>query len=148
MSRTDLACISQPAPPFPDPTALPHTATLPNHTQRLASRHSPYSGTPLALHNPESHLSSRWRILQKTSIEDVIMAGRRTQQEINDIGFGALVNALGREDAMLFIRQFRIPAAPGVEASDDPGHLPPMSVEEAHEKIRDMQEPQDQVSLL
>ena len=76
------------------------------------------------------------------------MASRRTQQEINDIGFGALVQALGREDAMLFIRQFRNPPAPGSETGEDAGYLPPMTVEEAHEKIRDMQEPQKQASLL
>ena len=75
------------------------------------------------------------------------MAVKRTQQEINDIGFGALVAALGREDAILFIRQFRTPTTPG-EATEDVGPLPVMTPEEAHQKIRDMQEPQDQVSLL
>jgi hypothetical protein len=75
------------------------------------------------------------------------MTSARTQQEINDIGFGALVAALGREDAIRFIRQFGAPARQE-ETIEDPAYLPPMTAEEAHERIRDMQDPQDQASML
>jgi hypothetical protein len=72
----------------------------------------------------------------------------RTQQEINEIGFRALVGALGREDAIRFVEQFseRKPAEKA-KASEEQ-HLPPFSPEEAHELIRSMQEPPGQASFL
>lgn len=66
---------------------------------------------------------------------------RRTIQELNDLGFRALVEALGRDDALRFIRQFQSPAAQHDERTSEPSddHLPPMTVEQAHERILDIQ---------
>jgi len=87
----------------------------------------------------------------------------RSMKEINDAGIRALVAVLGKEDAQRFLAQFRqspAPAAAGTAftradappsdeaaaaAHDD---LPPMTVEEAHEAIRDMHDPIEQQHLL
>jgi hypothetical protein len=71
----------------------------------------------------------------------------RTQDEINEIGFRALVAALGREDAIRFVRG--IAARP--TRSDEPGAnevLPPWDADEAHERIMDMHGPSDQAAML
>ncbi len=73
----------------------------------------------------------------------------RSQQEINEIGFKALVTALGREDAIRFIEQF----SPGTRGrssttSEPEQTLPAYSPAEIHELIRGMQEPTDQAHLL
>jgi hypothetical protein len=71
----------------------------------------------------------------------------RTQQEINELGFAALVDALGKEDAIRFVRQF---ATTSTQKSreDEEVTLPPMTADEAHELINKMHSPYDQVSLL
>ena len=76
----------------------------------------------------------------------------RTQQEINDIGFTALVQALGREDAIRFVRyvgRTRTPSdheAAEIAAAEEV--LPPMTPDEIHEKIMEMHEPASQQSFL
>ncbi len=73
----------------------------------------------------------------------------RTQQEINDLGFAALVRALGKEDALRFIRGISGVHPPGtMPIGDDPAPLPPMTPDEIHIKIMDMREPDNQASLL
>lgn len=71
----------------------------------------------------------------------------RTQQEINELGFAALVDALGKEDAIRFVRQFATTSTQKSKESDEPT-LPPMTADEAHELINKMHGPHDQVSLL
>jgi hypothetical protein len=75
----------------------------------------------------------------------------RTQQEINDQGFRALVQALGREDAIRFInylgRTRRSDTAEAeIAASEEV--LPAMTPDEIHEKIMELQEPEHQKSFL
>ncbi len=75
---------------------------------------------------------------------------RRTQQEINDAGFQALVRELGKEDALRFIRGIsgtRL-ADSRASADDDPDPLPPMTPDQIHTRIMDMHEPDNQASLL
>lgn len=85
----------------------------------------------------------------------------RSMKEINDAGIRALVATLGKEDAQRFLAQFRhgpAPAASGTAftradapATSEPADhddLPPMTVEEAHEAIRDMHDPIEQQHLL
>ncbi|MDB5035181.1 MAG: hypothetical protein JWQ98_2422 [Chlorobi bacterium] len=75
----------------------------------------------------------------------------RTQQQINDIGFRALVDALGKDDALRFVRYM---GATMVEVNgkekkvEDAEYLPPMTVEEVHRTIMDMHGPSDQASFL
>jgi hypothetical protein len=79
------------------------------------------------------------------------MESYRSAKEINEVGFRALVDALGRDDAIRFLRQFSpVPGGPAAAAASDAAAdtLPPMSLEEAHERIRDLQDPRDQASLL
>ena len=74
----------------------------------------------------------------------------RTQQEINEQGFRALVNALGRDDALRFIRYIGR-ASHGADRRNDGTEdetLPAMTPDEIHELIMDMHEPDDQASLL
>jgi hypothetical protein len=73
---------------------------------------------------------------------------KRTQQEINDIGFGALVRALGKEDAFRFIRQFSAQPRVAGTTSDEDDTLPSMTPDEAHERIMDMHDQPDQASML
>ena len=74
---------------------------------------------------------------------------RRTQQEINDAGFQALVRALGKDDALRFIRGISGTRPAGSTADyDDPDPLPPMTPDEIHTRIMDMHEPDNQASLL
>lgn len=75
----------------------------------------------------------------------------RSMKEINDIGVRALVDALGREDAQRFLTQFRSSEATGstrAATSADASELPPLTIEEAHETIRDMQDPLNQQQRL
>ncbi len=60
---------------------------------------------------------------------------KRTTQEVIEAGLRALVDALGRDDAHRFLEEFSPP--PQDEETPAPP-LPSMSVEEAHQKIRDM----------
>lgn len=72
----------------------------------------------------------------------------RTQREINEIGYRALVNALGREDASRFIEQFGRSDADRANEPEDARTLPPFTPDQIHELIRSMQEPSDQASFL
>ena len=71
----------------------------------------------------------------------------RTQDEINDIGFKALVAALGKEDAIRFVRGIAGPRTPGTKP-EEAEVLPPWEADEAHEQIMDMHGPSDQAALL
>lgn len=75
----------------------------------------------------------------------------RTQQEVNDLGFEALVRALGKEDALRFIRGFSGVRFGSRDIDEEDGvdePLPPMTPDQIHEKIMDMREPNDQASFL
>ena len=72
----------------------------------------------------------------------------RSMKEINDIGVRALVDALGKEDALKFLRQFRAAAADKPDADEPAPELPSMTIDEAHNTIRDMHDPIEQQHLL
>jgi hypothetical protein len=76
----------------------------------------------------------------------------RTQQEINDLGFSALVNALGRQDALRFIAYVGRTQTRGEKESAEIAAseeiLPAMTPDEIHEKIMEMHEPTTQGSFL
>lgn len=74
----------------------------------------------------------------------------RTQQEINEAGFKALVNALGKEDALRFVRYigYTSRGADQQSAQSEDEVLPAMTPDEIHQLIMDMHEPDDQASLL
>jgi hypothetical protein len=73
----------------------------------------------------------------------------RSLKEVTDIGVRALVDALGKEDAQRFLAQFRPrDGAPHGDVDADAAELPPMTLEEAHEVIRDMHDPMDQQHML
>lgn len=75
----------------------------------------------------------------------------RTQQELNELGFKALVRALGKEDALRFIRGIsgtRFSSPDMAEEHDALQVLPPMTPDEIHEKIMQMHEPDQQASFL
>lgn len=76
---------------------------------------------------------------------------QRTQQEVNDIGFKALVQTLGREDALRFIHGVsgaRLSSPDMAEENDAATPLPPLTPDEIHEKIMQMREPDQQASFL
>jgi hypothetical protein len=74
----------------------------------------------------------------------------RTLKEITDIGVRALVDALGKEDAQRFLAQFRASSAATAGSGEpgDPKELPPLTVEESHNTVRDMHDPMEQQHLL
>jgi|GEM_PF-3127437 len=76
---------------------------------------------------------------------------RRTQQEINELGFQALVRELGKEDALRFIQSVsgaRLGSPDIDEESGDAEPLPPLTPDEIHEKIMDMRDPREQAGFL
>jgi hypothetical protein len=90
-----------------------------------------------------------WRIDEWIRTEKTVedMMAIRTRDEINEIGFKALVEALGKEDALRFIRGITGPRTPADNADADEV-LPPWDADEAHERIMDMHGPSDQAALL
>ncbi len=71
----------------------------------------------------------------------------RTQEQINELGFQALVAALGKQDAIRFIRGIS-GVRTGGELSEADTPLPAYDPEEAHQRIMDMRDPSDQAHLL
>jgi hypothetical protein len=77
----------------------------------------------------------------------------RSMKQVNDIGVRALVDALGKEDAQRFFAQFGSATATASAASPRDERvadesIPPMTIEEAHQTIRDLQDPMDQQHML
>jgi hypothetical protein len=81
----------------------------------------------------------------------------RSIDEVTKLGRAALVAALGAEDAERFIAHCRATVSAGARAadaradktaSDAAEPIPPMSVDDAHDAIRDMHDPLDQQHML
>lgn len=73
----------------------------------------------------------------------------RSMKEVNEIGIRALVTALGKDDARRFLAQFRNDGAQRSDADTDAAdELPSLTIDQAHETIRDMHDPMEQQHML